>query len=311
MSPEPPPRSLFRSVLRWVPAALLVAALAISWACMFAGGMIAVVGWVSVISVGQLLALPTLLVIGVHAFLKRRFSRPMQLALGLSLFALWPALWGFGVFPITFPASRETTAPSATVRLPSDDALRVVWGGDRLAVNQHAATPDQRWAYDLVIEPAMSRSARLEDYGCYGRTVVAPVAAVVHDAVDGEPDQTPGKLSVNFAHPLGNNVVLALPTGTYLVIAHLKPGSVLVHEGDRVAEGQPIGACGNSGNTSEPHIHIHHQRQDPKGRPINVSEGLPLYFRDLDGAAMPEGGVVVRDGKPVLTGALVRHRAAP
>ena len=94
---------------------------------------------------------------------------------------------------------------------------------------------------------------------------------------------------------------------TYLLIAHLKPGSVLVRAGDRVREGQPIGLCGNSGNTSEPHIHIHHQRQDPKGRPINFSEGLPLYFRDHDGAAMPEGGVEVRGGKIALKGAVIIH----
>jgi hypothetical protein len=293
-----------------VPAGVLGAALATSWALMFSGGMRAVVGWVVLISVGQILALPALLAVGVHAIRKRRLSRPMALTLVLGLVGVWPALWGVGLALITFPASREKTAPSATVRLPSNETLRVAWGGDRVAVNRHAATPDQRWAYDLMVEPGMSGSSRLEDYGCYGTTVVAPAAARVHDATDGEPDQTPGKLSPNFKAPLGNNVVLALPTGTYLVIAHLKPGSVLVHAGDQVAEGQPIGACGNSGNTSEPHIHIHHQRQDPKGRPLNFSEGLPLYFRDLDGPPMPEGGVERRDGKPVLVGAVVRHRGA-
>ena len=91
------------------------------------------------------------------------------------------------------------------------------------------------------------------------------------------------------------------------VIAHLKKGSVLVEAGDRVQEGEPIGACGNSGNTSEPHIHIHHQRQDPRNRPLNFSEGLPLYFRDHDGAAMPEGGFEVNNGEVTLTGAIVRH----
>ena len=54
-------------------------------------------------------------------------------------------------------------------------------------------------------------------------------------------------------------------------------------------------------------IHIHHQRQDPRNRPLNFSEGLPLYFRDHDGAAMPEGGVKVSNGKVILTGATVKH----
>jgi hypothetical protein len=71
--------------------------------------------------------------------------------------------------------------------------------------------------------------------------------------------------------------------------------------GQRVEEGQEIGQCGNSGNTSEPHIHIHHQRQDPPVVPLNFAEGLPLFFRDHDGAAMPEGGIRDIDGTPVPT----------
>jgi murein DD-endopeptidase MepM/ murein hydrolase activator NlpD len=92
-----------------------------------------------------------------------------------------------------------------------------------------------------------------------------------------------------------------------LIIAHLKPGSLLVKAGDQVEEGQKIAACGNSGNTSEPHIHIHHQRQDPRKYPVNFAEGLPLYFRDHDGPAMPTGGFRMENGEAVLLGPTVRH----
>lgn len=303
-------RSRVRSVVRWVPASLLGVSMVLCWTFLFLGGFGAVVAWVVLITVGQVLGPLTVLVVVVHTIRKRRFSRPMAVALALALFSLWPALWGFGLFTMTFPASRDRTSPSATVRLPSDHALRVVWGGDRLETNQHAATPDQRWAYDFVIEPAMHSSSRLEDYGCYGTPVLAPVAALVHHAVDGEPDETPG-VSTNVMVPFGNHVVLKLETGTYLILAHLKRGSVVVRAGDQVSEGQPIGLSGNSGNTSEPHIHIHHQRQDPTRFPVNFAEGLPLYFRDHDGPAMPEGGVDVRDGKPMLVGAIVQHRGVP
>ena len=103
---------------------------------------------------------------------------------------------------------------------------------------------------------------------------------------------------------------MQLESGTYLLIAHLKPGSVSVSERDEVLEGEAIGACGNSGNTSEPHIHIHHQRQDPKDRPLHFPEGLPLYLRDHNGEAMPNGGFEIRDGETVLIGAIVRHVGA-
>ena len=307
-----PPRSRFRSILRWALPVGLALTLLPSWSLFLSGGMPAVVGWTLLVSAGRLLALPSLLVLVVHAVRKRRFSRPMWATLVLALVALWPGLWGFGLLTVTFPFSLESAEPSASVRLPSNDELRVFWGGDRLATNYHAALPDQRWAYDLVVEPAAHGSARLEDYGCYGTTVVAPISGHVHMASDGAPEHTPGQISNNLANPTGNTVVLRLETGTYLLIAHLKTGSVQVEVGDEVDEGDPIGACGNSGNTSEPHIHIHHQRQDPQLYPLNFAEGLPLYFRDAGGPTMPEGGVDVdlASGRVVLTGAVVQHAAA-
>lgn len=307
---EPAPKPFrFRSFLRWLPAAALALALVPAWTLFFSGGMLAVFGWLALISVGQLLAPLSLLALLVHAVRKRRFSRPMQATAALGTLGLWPGLWSLGILPIAFPYDLESARPGATVRLPSNEKLRVAWGGYRLATNYHAFTPDQRWAYDLVVEPAMHGSAELDDYGCYGTPVVAPVSARVHHAADGLPDHVPGETSRDFKSPLGNAVVLALETDTYLVLAHLKTGSVRVKTGDHVSEGAPIGLCGNSGNTSEPHIHIHHQRQDPTDRPLNFAEGLPLYFRDHGGPAMPKGGIEARDGKAVLTGDTIHHIA--
>lgn len=308
--PDAGKRSRFRSVARWALPAILIAALAPAWVLYLSGGDRAIMGWVLLISAGQLLAPFSLVVLLIHTVRKRRFSRPMQATFGLAAVALWPGLWGVGLLTVAFPFDLETSKPAATVRLPSNERLRVAWGGDRVATNYHAAFPDQRWAYDLLVEPAMHGSDRLEDYGCFGTPVVAPISARVLHARDGAPDEIPGKASLNRENPVGNTVMLELETGTYLVIAHLKQGSVGVREGDRVAEGQKIGECGNSGNTSEPHIHIHHQRQDPRKRRINLAEGLPLYFRDHDGDPMPEGGLAKRDGKLAPVGAIVQHAGA-
>lgn len=296
-----------RSILRWVAPCLLAAVLLPSWVLYFSGGMRAVTGWIALITAGQVLAPLSGLALLVHGIRKRRFSRPMQVTCAFTVLALWPGLWGLGILPMKFPFGLEDSSPAATVRLPSNQVLRVAWGGDRIATNYHAFAPDQRWAYDLLVEPALHGSERLEDYGCYGTPVVAPVSARVHFASDGAPDEVPGKASMNRKNPAGNSVVLELETGTHLILAHLRPNSVLVKPGDEVAEGDQVGECGNSGNSSEPHIHIHHQRQDPSDRPINFSEGLPLYFRGHDGDPMPEGGVEKRDGKLVLAGATVRH----
>ena len=73
-----------------------------------------------------------------------------------------------------------------------------------------------------------------------------------------------------------------------MVLAHLKKGSIKVKEGQHVNEGEFLAQVGNSGSSSEPHLHIHHQRQDPSKVSIFFSEGLPLYFRTEKGVIMPE-----------------------
>lgn len=91
-----------------------------------------------------------------------------------------------------------------------------------MATNQNAMTLDQRWAYDLVIEPARHRSKKLEDYGCYGMEVVAPVSARVHSSTDGVPDHPLSKISMDIANLSSNVIVFSLETGTYLAVARLK-----------------------------------------------------------------------------------------
>lgn len=299
-------RSTRRSVLRWTPAVLLLVAIVVCWGVVFQRGRTGLIGWYLVQMLVPLLGLGVVVGVSIYALIKRRRSLPIGLTLLLALVALWPLGWLFGVGQIAYPAAIMTTTPPATVRLPADVPLRVGWGGDDLATNYHAAYPDQRWAYDLLVEPGFVGSAQLDDYGCWGIPVVAPAAGEVVIAQDGHPDEVPGQLSNNFMAPTGNHVVIKLPTDTYLVVAHLQRESVAVAVGDQLAEGQLIGRCGNSGNTSEPHIHLHHQRQHPD-LGGGLVEGLPLYFRDHSGVPMPQGGFQVVNGRAVPNGAVVQH----
>lgn len=303
-------RSVFRRIVRWVSAAVLLLSVASCWAAAFRGGLAGVAAWYVLQLIVPLLGLALLLACAGYAVWKRRLGAPLLTTALLALVAVWPAFWLFELLLVKYPASLDRTKPAATVRLPADAPLRVAWGGDSLDVNYHAAHPDQRWAYDLTVEPSFNGSERFEDYGCWGVPVLAPAAGRVVKAHDGEPDEKPGTISDNWRAPTGNHVVIELPTTTYLEVAHLQRGSVSVKEGERVEEGQPIGRCGNSGNTSEPHIHIHHQRQHPDSDAAALAEGLPLYFRDHDGPPMPEGGFRVEGGREVPKGALVRHAAA-
>ncbi|MBN2256832.1 MAG: peptidoglycan DD-metalloendopeptidase family protein [Anaerolineaceae bacterium] len=292
--------------LRYLPLGIILAAAIILSAMFFSGGMRKVSAWYLLQFVLPITGLIGLIYAIIRSFVIKRIDNVAQITGVVSLLGIAPVFMLF--FPPTFPASLEHTTPSATVRLPADELLKVAWGGDTRDVNQHVVVPDQRWAYDFVIEPYFTGSSNLNDYGCYGVDIVAPASGVVTTAHDGEPDEVPGLSSNNLTAPTGNHVVIQLDeTGTYLLVAHMKSGSVTVTAGQHVEEGQVIGKCGNSGNTSEPHIHIHHQRQDPNEYPINFAEGLPLFFRDHDGAAMPVGGYKVVDGTPIATGDSVIH----
>ncbi len=304
-TPQPQPSRVWR-VVRLVPLSMMFLVLGVLLVMFLMGGMTKISAWYTLQMIPPLFGLVSLICIIVYAIVKRKYNRLMSATLIVAIVSLSPAI--SLVKPLPFPASLKTTEPSVTVRLPADVPLIVAWGGDKIETNYHVVAPDQRWAYDFLVAPAAHGSDKLEDYGCYGVPVVAPISGLVVKAHDGEPDAIPGVVSNNFTAPTGNHVVIQIPeTETYLVIAHLKPGSVTVKTGDTVSEGQTLGACGNSGNTSEPHIHIHHQRQDPNLFPLNFAEGLPLYFRDHDGAPMPVGGFEMDGETVIFTGDVVQH----
>lgn len=299
-------RSILWRIMRWIPFVALVISALVLITMLLIGGMVKITAWYMLQLVPPVLGLITLIIIGIYALVKKRRSKLWLATLAAALISMLGFILWF--VPVAFPASLETMMPAVTVRLPADGPIRVAWGGDSINTNYHAAAADQRWAYDMVMEPYFSGSENVEDYGCYEKPVVAPIGGTVISAHDGEPDAVPGKVSNNFTAPTGNHVMIRIEeTGTYLVIAHLKPGSVVVETGSVVKEGQVIGQCGNSGNTSEPHIHIHHQRQDPTVFPLNFAEGLPLYFRDHDGPPMPVGGIK-QDGDAIIAlGDVVQH----
>lgn len=76
---------------------------------------------------------------------------------------------------------------------------------------------------------------------------------------------------------LGNHLVLDLGDGRYALYAHLRKGSLTVRPGDRVTAGRPVAACGNSGNSTEPHVHF--QLMD--GPDPDTARGLPFTWRGL------------------------------
>lgn len=102
------------------------------------------------------------------------------------------------------------------------------------------AWASERWAYDLVIEPADMGSKNLEDYGIYNEEIISPVSGIIVAAYDDENDILPN--TEEFLSIEGNHVYIKIDkTGSFLMLNHLKKDSVLVKVGEHVNEGDIIG----------------------------------------------------------------------
>lgn len=164
-------------------------------------------------------------------------------------------------------------------------------GGASTSVNAHADILDQslpahahwrgtaygvdfvaidRWGLraDGVMPPDPRR------YQIFGMPVVSPCAGEVVAAVDGLPDMRVQDVdAINLA---GNHVILRCG-GTDVVLAHFQRGSVRVETGERLAVGAPIALVGNSGGSSEPHLHIHAQTPTTQDAPLS-GDPIPMTF---------------------------------
>ncbi len=241
------------------------------------------------------LAVVFLLIGLIRSLVKRPFLSGWRAAgfAGLLLFPLSYFLLANtgGYFFAAYPSSHDGYRSNVSFRLPLDGPVAVAWGGDEASTNYHVVNPDQRWAYDLWVRRGgksfAGDSTRLASYFCYGQPVLSPAAGRVVGVLDSMPDVAIGESDVIMPH--GNHIVLRVAPREFLFLCHLKPGSVRVTKGDSVHQGQSLAQVGNSGNTSEPHLHVHLQDTDEPG----FGEGVPLYFSNYR-----VGEKVVKKGMP-------------
>ncbi len=168
----------------------------------------------------------------------------------------------------------------------------VAHGGPLGIVNHHMRVTEQRYAIDMIMVPG-SLGSMLQAQGLlpgfypsWGQMVLAPIDGVVVAVVDGLEDNTVGTKDKN--NPAGNHVIIETPERIHILMAHLKQGSIVVKEEQIVTKGDLLGRVGNSGNSSEPHLHIHAMKEDQDGAWV----GIPMYF---DGRT-PRRGHLMRAG---------------
>lgn len=169
----------------------------------------------------------------------------------------------------------------------ADGRFVVAHGGGIGLLNHHSGHRAQHHALDIgAVNPAGFRAGGVlpgdpTGYAVFGKTVTSPCDGRVVSVMDGLPDQRPPM--TDRAHAAGNHVVLAC-NGLRVELAHFRRGSIAVAAGDRVAAGQPLGQVGNSGNSTEPHLHIH--AVDPR-----TGAGVQIAF---DGIIPTRNAVFVR-----------------
>ena len=181
--------------------------------------------------------------------------------------------------------SEENYACKRDYILPFEGKWTVFNGGVGKGLSHSWGIIPQRYAYDFIIMDHQGKSfagdpKKLESYFCYGKnllaiadgTVVKVSGSHVDSRVNGE------KVYCDTWDITGNFIVIEHGEKEYSAYAHLLPGSITVRKGDKVKQGDIIGKCGNSGNTSEPHLHFQLQA----GKSFFASPGLPISFVNIN-----------------------------
>ena len=180
--------------------------------------------------------------------------------------------------PYTEDNGQPKTERNVTkMSLPFKGEWYVTWGGDTKELNYHVESEAQKNAFDILVKDEKGSSFKTDgkdnkDYYAFGKELIAPCDGEVVMAVDGIKDNKPGEMNPIFL--TGNCIILKTAANEYLLFAHFRQHSVKVKEGQKVKRGEPLGQCGNSGNSSEPHLHFHIQNVED----MNKATGVKCYF---------------------------------
>jgi hypothetical protein len=193
------------------------------------------------------------------------------------------------IIPIRYGAQLPSASNyqcKAKYSLPFKEAWTVVNGGIDKATSHSWDIPTQRYAYDFLKLDENGKSFQGEhtkssNYYCYGKEILAPADGEVIKVASGYSDSLilgNGQVDCSAHDICGNHILIRHADREYSLLAHLEPNSISVKKGDIVKRGQCIARCGNSGNSSEPHLHF--QLQD--GMSIFGSAGLPIEFEEIE-----------------------------
>lgn len=198
---------------------------------------------------------------------------------------------------------RVENSPARRVPSHGTSAFGVSHAIDFVAVDAQGRSAPRTWRTWVGVEAP-------EGFIGFGEPVLAPVDGVVVAAHDAERDHEArrsqlrlvgyalgqaGRARQGIVGLAGNHVAFAVaPSGPFVLLAHLRQGSARVRVGEVVEVGQHVGECGNSGNSTQPHVHV--QVSDSIDG-IDAT-GVPLVFQGPDGQRwVPGEGEIVTLGR--------------
>lgn len=181
---------------------------------------------------------------------------------------------------------RAQNSPARRVPSHGTDVFATTYAIDFVAVRDGRSADVRDWRTVLATEPN-------ERFHAFGRPILAPADGVVSAVHDGEPDHVARRSPLTLGPYLatqasraragaaalaGNHVIVELTGGgRFVVLAHLRRSSVRVGRGEPVQVGQHLGDCGNSGNSTQPHLHL----QVMDGLDPFTARGVPMAFRSF------------------------------
>lgn len=164
-----------------------------------------------------------------------------------------------------FAAARGLAAGSIGLLPPFSGSMEIAQGIDGEVTHQGP----WRYALDFIRTESgcsyQSDGCRLTDFLAFDQAVLSPAWGTVVACRDDIPDNCPG--TMNLAENWGNYVLVAIGGDLFVMVAHLRQGSLAVTAGTPVAPGMVLGHCGNSGRSAQPHLHLHVQRGARLGAP--------------------------------------------
>ena len=181
--------------------------------------------------------------------------------------------------------SKETYQNKTEYILPFEGEWAVFNGCFTKAHSHSWNIVTQRYAYDFIMIDSAAKSynqdpLNYEDYYCYDKNIVAPADGRVVNIYNKANDSIilkPGAFITRSRHIAGNYIVIKHAENEYSLCAHLKKDSFRLKVGDDVKQGQVIATCGNTGNSTEPHLHFQLQTTPHFFRGV----GLPIKFTNV------------------------------